>query len=173
MFHCAGVDLLLHPSWWPNLKSTFCLRWCLIWRSHGAIWPLLFFTTWNIVVSLAVTAGSRRGLLVGRVEWTPHQELDSRNKIRVHTIKFNWNWFKFVGDDLVWHAVTLCKAVWLTYTWVLHQEPILEIKSRVHTIKFYRDWLKFFGDDSVLFATTLYKAVWLDLHMCLTSRVRP
>ena len=34
-------------------------------------------------------------------------------KPHVHTIKFYWNWPKFVRADLVWLAATLCKAVWL------------------------------------------------------------
>ena len=40
-------------------------------------------------------------------------------KPHVHTIKFYRNWLKFVGDDSIWLAATLCKPVWLE----LHMGP--------------------------------------------------
>ena len=44
-------------------------------------------------------------------------------KHRVHTIKFYQNWLKFVEDDSVWLAGTLCKVVWLELHVGPHQEP--------------------------------------------------
>ena len=74
---------------------------------------------------------------------------------------------KFVRDDLVWLAATLCKLVWLN----LHVGP--KIKPHVHTVKFYQNWLKFVGDDSIWLAATMCKVIWLDLYVDSTSRAGP
>jgi len=102
----------------------------------------------------------------------PHVKIRTlKIKSCVHTIKFYRNWLKFVGDDLLWLAATLCKISVVRPTRRPHVKSwTLELKHHVHTIKFYWNWPKFVRADSVWLAVTLCKAVWLDLHVGPTSR---
>ena len=55
--------------------------------------------------------------------WSHIKSRTLKIKPRIHIIKFYRNWLKFVGDDSVWPAVTLCKAVWLDLHVGSRQEP--------------------------------------------------
>ena len=65
-------------------------------------------------------------------------------KPRVHTIKFYWNWPKFVGDDSVWLIATVQSRVARPTRGPHVKSWTLKLKSRIRTIKFNRNWLKFF-----------------------------
>jgi hypothetical protein len=48
--NCAGVNLLLHPSWWPDLKDT-AYPWYFLVQTRD-FWPLFPMATWPVILPL-------------------------------------------------------------------------------------------------------------------------